>query len=126
MSALDELFRNIADLRAELDGLAPDDFERRVEVRSKIAELHAEAYHLEEELPPDRQHLEAELRELMDERAAIINSHVDPVAQSGSLGASVPGDTSGAQDLNRAMDSAADLQRIERHISKIKHRLGIN
>lgn len=126
MSVLDELFRKIAALRAELDALAPDAFEKRVEVRSQIADLHAEAYHLEEELPPDRRHLQAELKELMDERGAIIDGHIDPVAQSGSLAASVPGDASGAQDLNRAMDSAADLERIERNIAKIRHRLGIS
>ena len=124
MSTLDDLFHQISGLRTELDSLAEDAFDDRVRIRSQIAELHAEAFHLEEELPTNKAHLEAELKELIAEHDAIVGSHVDPVGQSGSLGASVPGDAAGAQDLNRAMDRANDLPRIERHIQKLRDRLG--
>ncbi len=124
MVSLNELFTEISSLRRRLEDLPQDAYDERVKIRSRITELHAEAHEIEEEMPLDREHLEAELRELMAEHDAIVSGHVDPVSQSGSLSASVPGDTSGAQNINRAIDAAADLSRLEKHIRELKRRLG--
>lgn len=123
MLSLDELFHEISALRVQLEELPADAFDDRVRLRSQIALLHVEAWHLEDELPQNRAHVEAELKRLQQEKEAIIESHIDPVGQSGSLSASVPGDGSMAAGINMAMDKARDLPRIERHIRRLKERL---
>ena len=123
MISLDDLFHQISGLRVQLEELPSDAFDQRVRLRSQIALLHVEAWHLEDELPQNRAHMEAELKRLQTERDGIIESHVDPVGQSGSLTASVPGDAAIAAGINLAMDKAHDLSRLERHIQKLKERL---
>jgi hypothetical protein len=116
---LDDILRVQNDLRD-----APADaFDRRVQLRERLHDLHAAAAAADHDGATAAQ-LERYVEQLERRRERIMNRRMDPSWEDGALGGmGLPANQT--DDLNRRIEEAADLPALEEEIVRIRAKLSV-
>ena len=124
MRTLDEITRELADLQDELLAADPSDLTSLSEIRSRQAELRAEAQRFSELLddPRSTAEIRRELDQHRDRLKALRNQQIDLVKQS-SAGSGTARDALPEATLNRKLKDASGAADIERRIAQLEQAL---